>query len=232
MIKLMKLELQRINLRPYYISSAVFGIILLSFTYFAAYTAQVQQETQFMTYANIFRLTSVISIILFGVLSATMYAKLITEEYSGKRLALLFSYPVSRKKIFIAKVLVVFFFIFISMLLSAGISMIVFSVTESFAPIVTDTMSVHLLAEEFKMTAVSITAISAIGLLSLEFGFIKKSIPMTIISAFVLSGIYGNVSVGAFEDPVITCLVLGISLASIIVILLILLNRINHMEVE
>ena len=81
MIKLMKLELQRINLRPYYISSAVFGIILLAFTYFAAYTAQVQQETQFMTYENIFRLTSVISIILFGVLSATMYAKLITEEY-------------------------------------------------------------------------------------------------------------------------------------------------------
>ena len=75
MIKLIKLELQRINLRPYFIGSTIFCIVLLVFTYFVAYVAQVEQEVQFMTYSNIFRFTNAISILLFGILSATMYAK-------------------------------------------------------------------------------------------------------------------------------------------------------------
>lgn len=86
------------------------------FTYFVAYVAQVEQKVQFMNYENIFRFTNAISIILFGVLSATMYSRFVTEEYSGKRLTLLFSYPVSRKKTLAAKVLLVFLFVLVSML--------------------------------------------------------------------------------------------------------------------
>lgn len=232
MIKLMKLELQRINLRPYFISSAVSGVFLLVFTYFVAYIAQVEQETQFMTYANIFRFTSAIGIMLFGILSATMYAKLVIAEYSGKRLALLFSYPISRKKIFTAKVLIVSFIVLISMLLCMAISILVFAATESVAPIVSDTMTNNLFMETFKMTFVSLVAVIAIGLLSMGIGFIKRSVSITLISAFVLSGVYGNAAVSAFENFAIALLVVGISLVIILLVLLILSNKINYMEVE
>jgi ABC-type transport system involved in multi-copper enzyme maturation permease subunit len=117
MMKLINLELQRINLRPYLISSTISGFVLLAFTYFIAYVAQVEQEVQFMSYENIFLFTGAMSVLIFGVLSATMYEKLIIEEYSGKRLALLFSYPVGRKKAFSAKILIVFLFVVLSMLL-------------------------------------------------------------------------------------------------------------------
>jgi ABC-type transport system involved in multi-copper enzyme maturation permease subunit len=117
MRKLINLELQRINLRPYLISSTISGFVLLAFTYFIAYVAQVEQEVQFMNYENIFLFTCAMSILIFGVLSATMYEKLIIEEYSGKRLALLFSYPEGRKKTFSAKILIVFLFVVLSMLL-------------------------------------------------------------------------------------------------------------------
>ncbi len=232
MIKLMKLELQRINLRPYFISSAVSGLFLLVFTYFVAYVAQVEQETQFMTYANIFLFTSAIGIMLFGILSATMYAKLVIAEYSGKRLALLFSYPISRKKIFTAKVLIVSFIVLISMLLCMAISILVFAATESVAPIVSDTMTNNLFMETFKMTFVSLVAVIAIGLLSMGIGFIKRSVSITLISAFVLSGIYGNVAVSASENFAIALPVVGISLVIILLVLLILSNKINYMEVE
>ncbi len=232
MIKLMKLELQRINLRPYFISSAVSGLFLLVFTYFVAYVAQVEQETQFMTYANIFLFTSAIGIMLFGILSATMYAKLVIAEYSGKRLALLFSYPISRKKIFTAKVLIVSFIVLISMLLCMAISILVFAATESVAPIVSDTMTNNLFMETFKMTFVSLVAVIAIGLLSMGIGFIKRSVSITLISAFVLSGIYGNAAVSTSENFAIALPVVGISLVIILLVLLILSNKINYMEVE
>jgi len=75
------------------------GSLIESPIFYEHLSAKKNLEMQFMTYANIFRFTSAIGIILFGIFSATMYGKLVIEEYSGKRLALIFSYPISRKKI-------------------------------------------------------------------------------------------------------------------------------------
>ena len=232
MMKLIKLELQRINLRPYLISSTISGFVLLAFTYFIAYVAQVEQEVQFMTYGNIFLFTGAMSIPIFGVLSATMYEKLIIEEYSGKRLALLFSYPVGRKKTFSAKILIVFLFVVLSMLLCTILPIFVFAATESFAPIVSDTMTSGILIKAVGTMVVSLVAVSVIGLLAMRIGFIKKSVPATLISAFILSGIYGNIAIGSAGDFVISLLIIGVSLLAILAVFVTLSHKINHMEVE
>lgn len=232
MIKLINLELQRINLRPYIISSIITVFVLLAFTYFIAYVALVEQEVQFMNYENIFLFTGAMSILIFGVLSATMYEKLIIEEYSGKRLALLFSYPVGRKKTFFAKILIVFFFVVLSMLLCTILPIFVFAATESFNPIVSDTMTSDILIKAVGTIIVSLVAVSAIGLLAMRIGFIKKSVPATLISAFILSGIYGNIAIGSAGNFVISLLIIGVSLLAILVVFVTLSNKINHMEVE
>lgn len=232
MLKLMKLELQRINLRTYFLSTIVFGVVLTAFTYFVAYVAQVEQETQFMTYGNIFRFTGAISIIMFSILSATMYSRFIIREYSGKRLALLFSYPVNRKRIFLAKVIIVFLFVFLSMLFCTGIPFIIFMVSESFTQIVSDTMTGNVLTEVCRTTAISLVAVNAIGLISMRIGFIKKSVSTTLISAFILSGVYGNIAISGAERPIVSMLIVGVSLVAILVVLATLSNKIYHMEVE
>lgn len=110
MIRLIKLEMQRINLRNSLMTSFILGIVVLIFTYFVANVAQIEHETEFMNYGNILRFSCVIGIILFGILSAVMSNELVIKEYSGKRLALLFSYPVNRKKIFLGKVWIILLF--------------------------------------------------------------------------------------------------------------------------
>lgn len=232
MLKLIKLELQRINLRPYFISTIVFGVVLTAFTYFVAYVAQVERETQFMTYGNIFRFTGAISIIMFSILSAAMYSCFIIGEYSGKRLALLFSYPVNRKKIFLAKVIIVFLFVVLSMLFCTAIPFAVFMVSESFAQIVPDTLTGGILTEVCTTTAISLFAVNAIGLISVRIGWIKKSVPATLISSFILSGIYGNIAISGAEKPMVLLLMVSVSLVAIVVVLVTLSNKIYHMEVE
>lgn len=232
MTKLIKLELERINLRPYFISSAIFCIVLLVFTYFIACVAQVEQEVEFMNYRNIFLFTGAISTFLFGILSATMYAKLIVEEYSGKRLALLFSYPVSRQKTFIAKILIVLLFVIRSMFLCTMLPIGVFALTEAFSPIVSDVMTRDILITAFCNMLVSLVAVSAIGLLSMRIGFIKKSIATTLISTFILSGIYGNIAISNAGKAAIYLIIAGVSLLVILVILVTLSRKINQMEVE
>ena len=232
MIKLISLELQRINLRPYLISSTISGFVLLAFTYFIAYVAQVEQEVQFMNYENIFLFTGTMSILIFGVLSATMYEKLIIEEYSGKRLALLFSYPVGRKKTFSAKILIVLLFVVLSMLLCTILPIFVFTATESFTPIVSDTMTSDILIKAAGTIVVSLVSVSAIGLLAMRIGFIKKSAPATLISAFILSGIYGNITIGSAGNFSMSLLIIGFSLLAILSVFVTLSHKINHMEVE
>lgn len=232
MIRLMKLEIQRINLRPYIISSVVFCMVLLGFTYFVAYVAQVEQEAEFMSYINIFRFTGAMSILLFGILSATIHAKLIIEEYSGKRLALLFSYPVSRKKIFAAKVLIVFLFVTLSMLVCTILPICIFTGTESLSPIVSDTMTSDVFLQVLKTLFISLVVVNAIGLLAMRIGFNKKSVPVTLISAFILTGIYGNIAIGGVGNNNYSLPIIGISLFVILAVFVTLSHKINQMEVE
>jgi len=106
MLKLISLELKRNNIRAYVIANVIICGILLAFIYFVAYVAQVEtgvREIQFRNYKNIFRLTGTISLIVFSIMSGVMYSRFIIGEYSGKRAALLFSYPVSRTKVLISK---------------------------------------------------------------------------------------------------------------------------------
>ena len=134
MLKLMRLEAQRINLRVYFFTALILGGILLLFAYFTANAARVTGETEFMNYRNILQFTCVISLLLFSILAAVMYNNVVIKEYSGKRLSLLFSYPSDRKKIFMAKIIMVFSLIFGLMLLGTVIPAAIFLITESFAP--------------------------------------------------------------------------------------------------
>lgn len=232
MMRLIKLELQRINLRSYLITTLILGFALLVFTYFVANVAQVEQETEFMNYENILRFSCVMSILLFGILSAVMYNNLVIKEYSGKRLALLFSYPVSRKKIFMAKVVIIFSLVFLSLLLCIGIPITIFLTTESIIPIVSDTITTDLLAETFRMIVVSVLFVSVIGVLAMGIGFTRKSITVTLISALILSCIYGNIAISTSRNIFATISVLGVSLIAVVAVLTMLSNKINHMEVD
>ncbi|MDO4273264.1 MAG: ABC transporter permease [Eubacteriales bacterium] len=232
MLKLIKLELKHINLRVYSITTLILVGIILAFTYFVANAAQVTQETEFMDYSNIFQFTCIISILLFSVLSATMYINLIIKEYSGKRLSLLFSYPADRKKIFMAKVLIIFFLISISMMMCTIIPIVIFSITESFVPIVSDTITAKLLFSTFETIFVSVLFANIIGIFAMGIGFIKKSVTVTLISAFILFGVYGNIAI-ITSNPLISSLcVAGISLFITVIVLIILSNKVNQMEVD
>jgi hypothetical protein len=118
------------------------------------------------------------------------------------------------------------------MLLCTILPIFVFAATESFTPIVSDTMTSDILIKAVGTIVVSLVAVSAIGLLAMHIGFITKSVPATLISAFILSGIYGNIAIGSAGNFVISLLIIGVSLLAIIAVFVTLSHKINHMEVE
>ena len=220
MLKLMRLEAQRINLRVYFLTALILGGILLLFAYFTANAARVTGEMEFMNYRNILQFTCVISLLLFSILAAVMYNNVVIKEYSEKRLSLLFSYPSDRKKIFMAKIIMVFSLIFGLMLLCTVIPAAIFLITESFVP------------TTFGSILTAVLFANTIGIFAMGIGFIKKSVTAALIAAFVLFGIYGNITIITGNSPFMALLAAGISIFAVIIILVMLADKIKRMEAD
>lgn len=130
MNKLIKFELKRNSLKTYHIAVVIITVVILSFLYLLAAIPQIDaadSDTEmFMSYDFIIGLGNIISMAIFSIMSSVMASKFIVDEYTGKKAILLFSYPVDRKKILDAKIIMVFSYTAISMLVCNGIAITVF----------------------------------------------------------------------------------------------------------
>ena len=124
-------------------------MVILSFLYLLAAIPQIDtadtDTEMFMSYGFIIGLGNIICMAIFSIMSSVMASKFIVDEYTGKKAILLFSYPVDRKKILDAKIIMVFSYTAISMLVCNGIAITVFLSTESLFPLCQDSIDITLL---------------------------------------------------------------------------------------
>ncbi|MFF2481854.1 ABC transporter permease [Paenibacillus sp. NPDC058071] len=232
LLKLMKLEIRRNRMRAYMSASLIICMVLVGFIYFISYVAKVENEVDFQKYPNIFLFTAIISMIMFSILSAVMYARFVIEEYSGKKLLLLFSYPINRKEWLLSKLAIVMGFTTTAMILCNIPPFLLFWLTESISPIVNDSLTLDLLFSMLKIIIVLSICVNGISLIAMRIGFIQKSIPTTIVASFILCALFGNAVIGSFGNDTILMLILLIIVAIGVMIILNLMNTVNRMEIE
>lgn len=196
---LIKLELKRNKLRTYVIASFIIAITMLGFLYLFAYAPMLEPDDKdmaiFSGYNHLILLFSVLNMAVFCVLSAVMYSKFIIEDYSGKHPILLFSYPVSRKKMLISKLSVVSVFTILSMVMSNVIIFLIFGFTEKIFPLVTETFTVSILLQAIETTLLMAVIAAGVGIAATRIGFIKKSVQATIVSSVLIASLLCNIVV-------------------------------------
>ena len=236
MLNLIKLELRKHNIRKYVIASLFIAAVMLGFLYLFAYAPKLEPNDKdmevFLGYQNLIPLFGVLNMAAFCVLSAVMYSKLIIEDYTGKRLNLLFSYPVSRKRVLFTKLSVVCIFTILSMLSSNLVIFLVFGITEQFIHLVSGTFTISVMLLAIKITIVMAFIAASIGIIAAGIGFIKKSIPTTIVSAVLIASLVCNIVVNITSNITIMyifglfmILIGGISTVN-------LMHKVCQMEVE
>ncbi|MFD2132374.1 ABC transporter permease [Pseudogracilibacillus auburnensis] len=198
MLKLIKLEIKRNRLKGYITAGLVITVTLIGLVYlFAAipYLDASDKDVQiFMTYNGISTLSLVVATACFSILSSVMYNRFIIEEYTSKKVFLLFSYPVERNRVLWVKIITVFLFIVISMIFSGMIVFSIFFITESFFPLCQDVLTLStIFGIVASLVAYSITS-AALAVISLWFGYWKKSASVTIVSSVIVSSIFGSFS--------------------------------------
>lgn len=239
MLKLMKLELKRNNVKTYVIASVITCIIMLGFIYLFAYAPHIDPDPDlqiFAGYNNIISLFSMLSMAVFATLSAIMYTRFVIDEYKEKRAILLFSYPIQRDRILFSKLAVVFLFTMAAMTVCNLLAFGIFSISESISPLVDGVLSAQTILRALKVTLIMAVTAAEIGIVATGIGFVKKSVPTTIVSAVLLSSLFCNIMFNSTSDitksDMASIIFMGITVIAGIAVAIMLMKKVNHMEVE
>lgn len=230
MLNLIKLELKKNNIRIYLFSAVIITVVMLGFLYLFAAIPFIEpnssESVAFSSYSDVMGLTALLNMVAFCVLSAVMYSRFIIGEYTGKQAILLFSYPVSRKKVFLSKIILISMFTLVGLIVSNMIIFVIFAMTESVFSLVKDTLTLELMIQILLKTVSMAVLATGLGIIAMGIGFSRKSVPVTIVSAVILCSLISNVGTSIFI--VITALIATVVSA---VVTSSLITKINHMEV-
>jgi hypothetical protein len=112
----------------------------------------------------------------------------------------------------------------------------IFSISESISPLVDGMLSANTMIRAIKVTVIMATTAAEIGIVATGIGFIKKSVPTTIVSAVLLSSLFCNIMFNSTSDinrsDIASLVFMGITVIVGMVIAIMLMKKVNHMEVE
>jgi hypothetical protein len=236
MLKLIKLELRRNNLHTFIVSSIIITFVMFGLFLLFAYIPKLEPNDSdlvfFSGYDNLIPLFSVVNMTVFCVLSSIMYCKFVIEDYSGKRPILLFSYPISRKKIFLSKLCIVNMFTILTLILSNFLIFLIFGILEKILILINQPFTFSTMLWAIKITFVMSLIATSISTVSLGLGFVKKSVPTTIVSAVIISSLMCNIVASTSSNISALYVFASIMILASIIITIVLLQKINSMEVE
>ena len=234
MRNLIALELKR-RLRPYHIATLICGVTMLGFQYLMAaipYMDPTEPDAElFSQYPFLMGITCLVCMAMFSILSAVMASRFVVEEYSGKRAILLLSYPISREKVLCAKLVLVFAYTVGAMLLCGAVIQAVFFLTESLFPLCSDKLTINVFLQSLGFLLSCSILAGLLGVVSLWFGFRKKSVSMTIVASVVLVTIVCQIISAALTFLPIMGIVFGVTGIFAVLAMQYLLKQVKNMEV-
>lgn len=235
MIKLIKLELRRNNLKPYIWSSLGIFIFVLSMgVLFSALPTidPTDSSAEMMSdFTMVSSLVSTIAMSGFAILSTVMHTKFIIEEYTGKKNVLLFTYPQKRSQILIAKFILVFVFTFLNLAISIIVALLLVGSIGNITGLITQPVSMENIIDILSFSLLFGIIANLISLIALRVGFMKKSLTWALITSIILTFPFSQsvMSLNNYLIPVFS--VVSVVLLTICAILFLgLLKKVNKME--
>ncbi len=233
MMKLIKLELRKNNLKPYLLGVlGIFHAIIAMGLLFCAIPILEPNDPDSQMFSDpnmIMTMVSIISMSAFAILASIMHSKFIVEEYTGRKNVLLFTYPQKRSSILFAKFALIFVFVFVMMFAVNMTACIVVGLFGNAVGFISQPFTNITLMLRYSLIF-SLVA-NFIGLISLRIGFYKKSIIVPIVVATILTSPFGN-TVMLFGDNSFLAFIIGGSVLLMVSMSLFLglLKKVSRME--
>lgn len=212
MLELMKLEIKKVKMGGYIKGAVIANLIMIAIGVIMLLVWKNEGNMQQTSLAKLFSMNGMAVKAIFVVMASVLITRFIIEEYKNNTIALLFMYPINRKKLMIAKLLVVVSFTFVCIVLSSILLDVGICIMSNFFNFTPDKLSSSLILTTFMTICGGALTFSCLGLIPLYFGMRKKSIPTTIVSSILIVSML-NASAGestSLRDVVAVTIVLAI----------------------
>lgn len=194
MLKLMKLEWKKNRLSSYFIGFTICIISIFAAVGLMGWGSERTNDPMFPDYFEYMSLTNIFIRIIFIIFAAVILSRLVIDEYRSNSIQLLFTYPLQRKKLILAKLSIVFGFCFFSITLATIIINILVYFLNPIIGFFEKPVSINEIISTLPSILINAFMMAGISLIPLYFGMRKKSNATTITSA-VLIGFLINATV-------------------------------------
>jgi ABC-type transport system involved in multi-copper enzyme maturation permease subunit len=197
MLHLIKLELKKGRFTGYLWGSliayaAIAGLMLLLYLVEGNNAA----DPPFVDLTELLQAIDLFVSATFIIYASVLLSKLIISEFNDKTMALLFAYPVSRKKIIFAKLSMVFFWTFANVLLANLIIDFILLSVNSRVGYLPETLTLELQIQHGIQVLMQAFGAAGMSLLPLVLGIRKKSVAVTIVSSIIVVMIVNSNNMG------------------------------------
>ncbi|KEK26443.1 ABC transporter permease [Bacillus gaemokensis] len=212
MLNLMRLELIKFKLVPV-IRGALLAILIASI-----FLTLLMFEGEMNSYAVAFQFIDIFSRAVFMIFGASLIAKFIIQEFQNKTMTVMFMYPINRKKMMIAKMLIIIIFTLCAIVISESILFSFIYALNLYHPVITEPLTMSILVQNGAKLFVNALAATGISLIPLYFGMKKYSVRATFVSAIIVmflvtSSLNGEISLFSFIVIPITLACIGLFIA-------------------
>ncbi|WP_017150579.1 hypothetical protein [Bacillus bingmayongensis] len=137
------------------------------------------------------------------IFGASLIAKFIIQEFQNNTMTVMFMYPINRKKMMTAKILIIILFTLCAIIISEIIMFSFVYVLNLYHPVIMEPLTVAILTQNAAELFVNALASTGISLIPIHFGMKKYSVRATFVSAIIVmclftSSLNGEVSLFSF----------------------------------
>ncbi|MFO3789260.1 ABC transporter permease [Bacillus mojavensis] len=172
------------------------NLIILGFMWLVSYTEKAEGNESFQSMDEAFVVIGTFVRAVFIVFGAVLIAKLVISEYKNKTIQVMFTYPVSRKKLLAAKLSISGGLTFITILVSNAFVATAYYMLNSIYHVIPGELSADVMSQHSVKMAVFAFGAAGTSLVPIFFGMRKHSVPATIISSVVIVILMSSTSPG------------------------------------
>lgn len=229
MLKLMKLEMKKVKMWRNIKGAIISNIVIIALLAMMIFASKKEGGIEFTSLDFTFSMVNTMVKATFIIFASVLIARFIIEEYKSNTITVLFMYPINRKKLIIAKLLIVILFTFISIVLSNIFIDFVLCIINNFYNFTPDKLTNSLIISNFMTIVINALASIGMGLIPLYFGMRKKSVPATIVSAVLIVSIVCSNN-GGYSLSSIIAIPIALSIIGVFIAYLSIRN-IEHIDV-
>lgn len=189
LLKLISLEIRKNKLSSLFKAAAIVNLAILAFMLMVLFLDQTESDPAFISYPDVFEGLFVFVKAAYIIFASVIISKLVIDEYKNNTITLLFMYPISRKSLMTAKIIIVFVFTFLAIIVSDIIIGGIVLGINSFVEIIPGELTLPMITSELIKLGANAFYAAGIALIPLYFGMKKKSVPATIVSSVLVTSL-------------------------------------------